>query len=128
MGLARRAQYTLIPPAIKAIQLTRGFLIRLAVAAATGFVFAAATLAMVLDTGAVPGTGVPTVMTGYGWIVPLLAAVVAGSVGWLLIRDNRSGTPSYDGSVRESVCPLCGESVRVDWRLCPHCGDRITGR
>ena len=62
-----------------------------------------------------------------GWFMPVCAAVIAGSVTWLLMGE----TPKREGQDRgrrspEVACPTCGGEVVAGWRLCPWCGSRLT--
>jgi hypothetical protein len=80
---------------------------------------------MLLSVGANGSLAGSTVTTGYGWLVPLLAAVVSGLVGWALLRDSALRSDRCEWKFTGFTCPSCGGSVRTDWRLCPHCGNRM---
>jgi hypothetical protein len=56
-----------------------------------------------------------------GWAIPLLAGGAVGLLSLFLL----AGTTLEEGqSVGRSTvsCPMCGERVLEDWRLCPFCG------
>lgn len=75
-----------------------------------------------------PGVGFAqtTIATRFGWVLPLISGLIAIMLGWGLLVGVRSSRQS-DGRAPDGRCPSCGGPVRGEWRLCPHCGERISG-
>lgn len=97
---------------------------KLAIAAASGFLVTGVALVLVLALG--PDLlARAAVATAAGWVLPLVAGSVTAAVAWALVRGTSSRGTSCEWKAPGSVCPECGGVVRVDWRLCPHCGQRI---
>lgn len=101
-------------------------LIRLIAAAAVGVGAAAGLLGVIYYVNADGGFATCTVSTGLGWTVPVVAGLTASGLAWALTvsAHGRQGRTR----VAASVCPACGGTVMDDWRLCPHCGQRIGRR
>lgn len=105
--------------------MTRPVLQKLIVAAAGGFAAAGLVLIGLLALDFV-GSGRSTVLMGTGWMLPLLAGALTGVVAWMLVRGSAREGESCGWHHTGTTCPSCGGSVRADWRLCPHCGNRLT--
>lgn len=104
--------------------MTRTVAKKLTIAALGGFLVASVVLGAMLFSG-VEGLGGSTVLAGTGWMLPLLAGALTGICSWALVRGPSSGSVSARRRIT-AVCPACGGTVGAEWRLCPHCGDRIT--
>jgi hypothetical protein len=63
----------------------------------------------------------PGILDGVDWVIPVLAGAVVGSLGWLVLAEARE-VESSRSLASDQRCPVCGEQVLSDWRLCPHCG------
>lgn len=62
-----------------------------------------------------------TMVSGFGWMAPLLLGSVLGGAAWALLAQRRSGhqgSPDYDAV----PCGTCGREVLGQWRMCPYCG------
>lgn len=55
------------------------------------------------------------------WMGPLVVALVVGGV-IVAMGGTRRDADAADPRV---ACAECGGLVRLDWRLCPHCGARL---
>jgi hypothetical protein len=90
-----------------------------------GAVAALALLALLYYVNADTGFAHTTATTGLGWLVPLIAGIVSGGVAWALLVSR----PADDGArpIDRCRCAVCGGTVLGDWRLCPHCGERLSG-
>ncbi len=67
------------------------------------------------------------ITTRFGWLLPIASGVIALVLGWGLLASHRSAGGSAEDSAVDR-CPSCGGPVRDEWRLCPHCGERLSGR
>lgn len=100
--------------------MTRRQVMRLVSAVLGGVAVALAFLAglLVLNSGSdLVGS---TAATAAGWMIPMLAGVVAGGVAWALLMEDGAGTRA--DVVLGGRCPDCGRSLAEEWRLCPYCG------
>lgn len=62
-----------------------------------------------------------TMVSGFGWMAPLLLGSVLGGATWALLAQRRSDQQSRGGY--EAVpCTTCGREVLGQWRMCPYCG------
>lgn len=57
----------------------------------------------------------------FGWVVPLVAAVVLGGSTWLLLgqadaEDDSTHLPAA------AECASCRKEILGQWRMCPYCG------
>ena len=62
-----------------------------------------------------------TMVSGFGWMAPLLLGSVLGGATLALLAQRRSGQqgrPEYDAV----PCHTCGREVLGQWRMCPYCG------
>ena len=66
--------------------------------------------------GAITGPGGLT-----GWMGPLVAAIIVGAVIVAMGGARRDS----DQMAMMVECDECRGLVRLDWRLCPHCGSRL---
>lgn len=107
--------------------MTRTALRKTLIAAAGGFLAAALVLLMVLSSGLDPAGRSP-LATAAGWLVPIAAGALTAFVAWALEngRPTRAGRTSCDWRTTGVSCPECGGLLRTEWRLCPHCGHRIS--
>ncbi len=86
------------------------------VLATAGVVFA-----LVVLVNAECGFVVCSGFSPYGWVIPLVAGVVLGSVVMLLLNqtdDSEEEGPEF----HTTTCTACGGTILDEWRLCPHCG------
>lgn len=65
-----------------------------------------------------------TITSRFGWIAPLVSAVVLGSAAWALRTQGRADQdgPGAAGAVR---CRACDREVLGQWRMCPYCGSML---
>lgn len=61
-----------------------------------------------------------TAATAAGWMIPMLAGVVATAVAGVLLVEDR--TKVDDEVAFAGRCSDCGRPVADEWRLCPYCG------
>lgn len=104
----------------------RLWFMKLLIAAMAGFAFASLLLVTLLAAeGQDPSH--TTAVTASGWMVPLLAGGLTGLVSWMLLRGtDRKHEDTCTWRTTGVLCPECGGVIRADWRLCPHCGHRIS--
>jgi len=62
---------------------------------------------------------------GFAWVIPVVAGVTVGLLGWLLLSDARRSEFDTRRASEEQGCPSCGRRVMRNWRLCPYCGSFI---
>ncbi|HSK46865.1 MAG TPA: hypothetical protein VLA05_02540 [Coriobacteriia bacterium] len=66
-----------------------------------------------------------TAATSYGWIIPIVAGGVIGLVALALLAGEDA--PAHSAMHPSSCkCSQCGGTVLGEWRLCPHCGARLS--
>jgi hypothetical protein len=93
-----------------------------AVISAAGGALALVFLGVVTFEIAQTGTSQPIQLGAFTWIVPVVAGLTVGILGWLLL-SGLMGPDTPEPIVSEDLgCPSCGRSVRGSWRLCPYCG------
>ncbi|MCE5203133.1 MAG: hypothetical protein LLG24_02795 [Actinomycetia bacterium] len=63
----------------------------------------------------------------FGWLVPLIAALVIGGLAWVLLSQEPHHDDHHEGSASDAVCPACGCAVLSQWRMCPYCGQMLSG-
>jgi len=56
-------------------------------------------------------------------LVLLLAGMVIAALAWVLADDRDAGAGDDAGVTTR--CSACGGVINADWRLCPHCGERL---
>jgi len=56
----------------------------------------------------------------------LLAALVIAGLIWVLGDERDSREPDTRNVGGTTHCAACGGVINADWRLCPHCGERLT--
>jgi hypothetical protein len=80
--------------------------------------------AVLLAANAETGFAGCTISARFGWIVPLVSAVVLGGAAWALRMQGRidQDDPGASGAVR---CRACDREVLGQWRLCPYCGSML---
>jgi hypothetical protein len=83
-----------------------------------------ALVALVFVTVIVIRTGAshPIPLGGFAWIVPVVAGMTVGLLGWLLLGGVMRPEAAEPILSDETGCPACGRVVRDNWRLCPYCG------
>jgi len=105
---------------------SRTKLIRLA-GAATGTIVVLGTLSsavlLVASSGGVAGGEVSAV----AWYVPVLAGASIAGLMWAMLSARHSDADGDIGLGVNSCCTACGGTIHSDWRLCPHCGERLPG-
>lgn len=86
----------------------------------------AASMILVLLVAVNAGEGFTrcTATTGAGWLVPLVAVATIAAAARVLLSTSRASRPA-DTDQGIVTCPMCFGEVRGDWRLCPHCGERL---
>lgn len=104
--------------------LDRSAIIRIALAALTGAAAASMVLGLLVVVNAGDGFARCTATTGAGWLVPLVAVAAIAGAARVLLSGPR---PSHPANAHQRIvaCPRCAGEVRGDWRLCPHCGERL---
>lgn len=103
----------------------RSPVIRLIAAGVAGAASALALLALITLLNADDGFAHTTATTGLGWTVPLIAGVLTGAMAWALLVSRRDAAQPDPPSAERCACTSCGGIVLGDWRLCPHCGERL---
>ena len=63
----------------------------------------------------------PAFARSAGWIVPLVAGGAVGGFTWLMLSGTQRGEQSCGGPM--VPCPVCGNEVLEEWRMCPYCGE-----
>ncbi|MBF4509473.1 MAG: hypothetical protein ISP10_03190 [Aeromicrobium sp.] len=60
----------------------------------------------------------------FGWLTPVVTAMVLGGAAFVLAGQRRSGR---DGAPSGDVvpCSACGRELFGEWRMCPYCGAMI---
>jgi len=104
--------------------LDRSAIIRIALAALAGAAAASMVLALLVVVNAGDGFARCTATTGAGWLVPLIAVAAIAGAARILLTGPRASHPA-EAYQRVVACPTCAGEVRGDWRLCPHCGERL---
>lgn len=99
-------------------------LIRFTVAAVAGAI-AGVSIVAVLSLLNAEGFKGCTVTAGWGVLVPIITGVFVGGAAWGFFSVRDDEISSSNAAVR-CECPVCGGTILGDWRLCPHCGSRIT--
>lgn len=106
--------------------MSRSPYIRLAVAALLGALAAAAVIGVLVLVNADAGFSGCTATTGLGWLVPIIAGLVIAWVAFALMSDRPIGSTEESAPAVQTRCADCGGIIRGDWRLCPHCGTRLS--
>jgi hypothetical protein len=99
-------------------------LIRLAGAATGGVVIVGAlglAILMAGDGGFSGSTGALV-----RWYVPILLGVAVAALVWVGLSEADSDDTDL-GMGADSCCGACGGAIHSEWRLCPHCGERLPG-
>lgn len=69
-----------------------------------------------------------TATTRLGWLAPLVAGLVIGTVSLSLLSGE---APAIEHNVENwdsgAVCDACGSPVIDQWRMCPNCGQLLGG-
>jgi hypothetical protein len=80
--------------------------------------------AVLLVANAETGFSGCTISARFGWIAPLVSAVVLGGAAWALRTQGRADQegPGTSGAVR---CRACDREVLGQWRMCPYCGSML---
>lgn len=58
-------------------------------------------------------------------LVVLLSALVVAALVWVLSEDREGVDHEAAQPGRTTRCTVCGGIINTDWRLCPHCGERL---
>jgi len=99
-------------------------MIRVASAAVGAVVMLGATSSAVL-LFAGPGLGSGSVATPIAWYLPLVAGVSIAGLTWAMLSAEAREPDADVGRGVDSCCASCGGTIRSEWRLCPHCGERL---
>ena len=89
------------------------------------FTLAIAALVFAASVVVRAGWSQPVSLSGFAWIVPVVAGITVGLLGWLVLSDAHRSEGSATPNASEQGCPACGRSVMRSWRLCPYCGSFI---
>jgi len=104
---------------------SRTKLIRLA-GAATGAIIAAGALVSAVssayNSSFATGGG-----SSFSWYLPLLVGTAIAGLAWAMLAGRPVDRDSDVGLGVDSCCTACGGAIHSDWRLCPHCGERLPG-
>jgi len=58
-------------------------------------------------------------------LVLVLAGLVIATLAWVLADDRNAGDDEDARAGVTTNCRVCGGVINADWRLCPHCGERL---
>ena len=59
------------------------------------------------------------------WLLALVTGVVTASFAWSFASSELDESEDEAEAHHQVQCPFCGGALYTDWRLCPHCGERI---
>lgn len=68
-------------------------------------------------------------MGGFGpgmltWPLLVVGLLVAAAV-WFGRGQRTTQPPAAAAPTAVPQCPACGQSLQLDWKACPHCGERL---
>lgn len=56
------------------------------------------------------------------WLLVFVSGIAAGSFAWSVSDSDDSAHTELRDQVQ---CLSCSGTLNADWRLCPHCGERV---
>jgi uncharacterized paraquat-inducible protein A len=90
-----------------------------------GLVFSVIVIGMVVGLEAAwPTSDAP--LFAAVWLLSFLASAVVAWFVWPMLMPDSGSKYAHPDLHSEVVCVQCGGMLYEEWRLCPHCGARLT--